>query len=144
MFWTAVASSTISSSNTEPSAALASAAPNYHQLHTKPPLRSLKNSWQNSNAAFKTRLHQQQQEQKEQKKQQQEQKQQQDQQKEIELKQQQQREAQIILHQEKPQQKPEEETEQQGSVAKKKIAPKSESARKMFKALAASCKCKKK
>ncbi|XP_017031810.1 RING finger protein B [Drosophila kikkawai] len=57
MFWTAVASSTLTS---ESSAGLASAAPSYQQQHTKPLLRSSASSWQISNAAFKTRQQQQQ------------------------------------------------------------------------------------
>lgn len=61
MFWTAVASSTLSTTP-ESSAGLASAAPSYQQQHTKPiALRSLPSSWQLSNAAFKSRqVHQQQ------------------------------------------------------------------------------------
>ncbi|XP_043067830.1 uncharacterized protein [Drosophila bipectinata] len=60
MFWTAVASSTLSTTP-ESSAGLASAAPSYQQQHTKPvALRALASSWQLSNAAFKSRqLHQQ-------------------------------------------------------------------------------------
>ncbi|XP_020818400.1 putative mediator of RNA polymerase II transcription subunit 26 [Drosophila serrata] len=57
MFWTAVASSTLTS---ERSAGLASAAPNYQQQHTKPLLRPTGSSWQLSNAAFKSRQQQQQ------------------------------------------------------------------------------------
>ncbi|EDV41897.1 uncharacterized protein Dana_GF19920 [Drosophila ananassae] len=57
MFWTAVASSTLSTTP-ESSAGLASAAPSYQQQHTKPvALRSLPSSWQLSNAAFKSRQH---------------------------------------------------------------------------------------
>ncbi|XP_034488743.1 uncharacterized N-acetyltransferase DDB_G0290199 [Drosophila innubila] len=63
MFWSAVASSTVSSSASDASVAMASAAPTYQQMHRKP-TRPISNNWQHSNAAFKARRHEQQQKQK--------------------------------------------------------------------------------
>ncbi|XP_039489968.1 putative uncharacterized protein DDB_G0291608 [Drosophila santomea] len=163
MFWTAVASSTLSSNSAESSAGLASAAPSYQQQHTKPsPLRASASSWQLSNAAFKSRLQQQQllqqhqqqiqqqhQQQHEQQQQQQQEHQQQEQQQQ-ELQQQQQQQLQQQQQQENASQQevqPSREdnrravgqkTKLQTANIKKKISPKSES--KIFKAFT-SCKC---
>ncbi|XP_017084060.1 GATA zinc finger domain-containing protein 10 [Drosophila eugracilis] len=131
MFWTAVASSTLSSNSAESSAGLASAAPSYQQQHTKPsPLRASSSSWQLSNAAFKSRLQQQQLLQ-----QHQQQIQQQDEQ--------QQQQSEDFAQQEVQPNKEEkptvgQKTKPQTANIKKKISPRSES--KIFKAFT-SCKC---
>lgn len=62
MFWTAVASSTVTPTGMEQSAGMASAAPTYQRHHTKPP-RVFASSWQISNAAFRARRYEQQQQQ---------------------------------------------------------------------------------
>ncbi|EDV92840.1 GH18983 [Drosophila grimshawi] len=113
MFWTAVASTAVTSDTLEPSAGLASAAPTYQQQHTKPP-RVFNSSWELSNAAFKVRRHSQQQQQL------------QKQQQELEKKQE--------LQQQRQQPQPVEKREPN----KKKVSPKSES--KILKAFT-SCKC---
>ncbi|EDW98728.1 splicing factor 3B subunit 4 isoform X2 [Drosophila yakuba] len=158
MFWTAVASSTLSSNSAESSAGLASAAPSYQQQHTKPsPLRASTSSWQLSNAAFKSRLQQQQllqqhqqQIQQQQQHEQQQQQQQEHQQQELQQQQQQQQQQQSQQQHENTSQQevqPSREdnrravgqkTKLQTANIKKKISPKSES--KIFKAFT-SCKC---
>ncbi|EDV53646.1 ataxin-8 [Drosophila erecta] len=153
MFWTAVASSTLSSNSAESSAGLASAAPSYQQQHTKPsPLRASTSSWQLSNAAFKSRLQQQQllqqhQQQIQQQQQQQQHEQQQQEHQQQELQQQQQQHLQQ-QHENASQQEVQPNREDRRAVGqkaklqtaniKKKISPKSES--KIFKAFT-SCKC---
>ncbi|XP_017131511.1 putative uncharacterized protein DDB_G0291608 [Drosophila elegans] len=133
MFWTAVASSTLSSNSAESSAGLASAAPSYQQQHTKPsPLRASSSSWQLSNAAFKSRLQQQQllqQHQQQIQQQHEQQQQQQPQQQFDDLSQQE-----VQTRQTNNGQK----TKLQTANIKKKISPKSES--RIFKAFT-SCKC---
>ncbi|XP_052847337.1 putative uncharacterized protein DDB_G0291608 [Drosophila gunungcola] len=131
MFWTAVASSTLSSNSAESSAGLASAAPSYQQQHTKPsPLRASASSWQLSNAAFKSRLQQQQLLQQHQQQIQQQHEQQQQQQQQFDVL------AQQEVH--TKQTNNGQKTKLQTANIKKKISPKSES--RIFKAFT-SCKC---
>ncbi|XP_044251517.1 putative uncharacterized protein DDB_G0291608 [Drosophila takahashii] len=138
MFWTAVASSTLSSNSAESSAGLASAAPSYQQQHTKPsPLRASASSWQLSNAAFKSRLQQQQLlQQHQQQIQQQHEQQQQQQQKQSEDSVQSQQEGQP--NKEQKQAVGQQKNKLQTANIKKKMSPRSES--KIFKAFT-SCKC---
>ncbi|XP_016982210.1 putative uncharacterized protein DDB_G0291608 [Drosophila rhopaloa] len=137
MFWTAVASSTLSSNSAESSAGLASAAPSYQQQHTKPsPLRASSSSWQLSNAAFKSRLQQQQllQQHQQQIQQQHEQQQQQQQQ----LQQSEDLSQQEVQTNKEQKQAVGQKTKLKSANIKKKISPKSES--RIFKAFT-SCKC---
>ncbi|XP_016932881.4 putative uncharacterized protein DDB_G0291608 [Drosophila suzukii] len=146
MFWTAVASSTLSSNSAESSAGLASAAPSYQQQHTKPsPLRASSSSWQLSNAAFKSRLQQQQllQQHQQQIQQQQHEHQQQQQQQQQQQHQQQQQQPGDLSQQEvqankEPKHSACQKHKLQTANIKKKISPRSES--KIFKAFT-SCKC---
>ncbi|XP_043651350.1 ataxin-8 [Drosophila teissieri] len=151
MFWTAVASSTLSSNSAESSAGLASAAPSYQQQHTKPsPLRASASSWQLSNAAFKSRLQQQQLLQQHQQQIQQQHEQQQHEQQQQQQEQQQQQQQQLQQqHENASQQEVQasrednrravgQKTKLQTANIKKKISPKSES--KILKAFT-SCKC---
>ncbi|XP_043951498.1 extracellular signal-regulated kinase 1 [Drosophila biarmipes] len=139
MFWTAVASSTLSSNSAESSAGLASAAPSYQQQHTKPsPLRASSSSWQLSNAAFKSRLQQQQLLQQHQQ-QIQIQQQQQHEQQQLQL---QQQSGEVAQQEVQASKEPKHSAGQKHKLStaniKKKISPRSES--KIFKALT-SCKC---
>ncbi|EDX14447.1 ataxin-8 [Drosophila simulans] len=141
MFWTAVASSTLSSNSAESSAGLASAAPSYQQQHTKPsPLRASASSWQLSNAAFKSRLQQQQLLQQHQQQIQQQQHEEQQQEQQLQLQQQQHEDAaqQEVQANREERRLVGQKTKLQTANIKKKISPKSES--KIFKAFT-SCKC---
>ncbi|EDW59585.2 small heat shock protein hspG3 [Drosophila virilis] len=124
MFWTAVASSTVTPTGMEQSPGMASAAPTYQRHHTKPP-RVVASSWQISNAAFRARRYEQQQQQL----QAQERLEQQQQQQQQEQEKQQQQDSEIESA----------EPKQKSTNNKiKKVSPKSEN--KIIKALT-SCKC---